>query len=73
VLGGGGWTRGRTLSLGLTEARDNMFLGLDIPDAVGHHGRAESKKGAPLGVAQPAPGLKGEGRGGGGAGWLPRR
>ena len=52
------------------EARDNRFSVSDIPDAAGHHGRAESKLGD-SGVAQPASGSKGgEGKERGGAGWF---
>ena len=40
-------------SLGLTEARDNRFSVLDIPDAAGCHRRAENKVGT-LGVALSA-------------------
>ena len=34
-------------SLDLTEARDNRFSVLGIPDTAGHLGRAENKVGAP--------------------------
>ena len=53
-----GWTRGSLRSLGLTEARDNRFSVLGIPDTTGHHGRAENKMGS-LRVAWSALGLKG--------------
>jgi hypothetical protein len=43
----GGWTRGSLRSLGLMEARDNRFLVLGIPDATGHHRRAENKMRSP--------------------------
>ena len=46
-------------SLGLTEARDNRFSVLDIPDAAGCHGRAENKVEARW-VAWSAWGLKGD-------------
>lgn len=68
-----GWTEGNLKSLGLTEARDNRFSVLDIPDATVCHRRAENKVGSP-GVAQSALELKrGEGRERRGAGWFPRR
>ena len=68
-----GWTEGTLKSLGLTEARENRFSVLDIPDATVCHRRAENKVGSP-GVAQSALELKrGEGRERGGAGWFPSR
>jgi hypothetical protein len=42
----GDWTRGSLRSLGLTEARDNRFSVLGIPDKAGHHRRTENKMGA---------------------------
>jgi hypothetical protein len=64
------WTSGSPRSLGLMEARDNRFSVLGIPDAAGHHRRAENKGGAP-GAARPALGLKrGEGRERGVAEWF---
>ena len=67
-----GWTRGSPRSLGLTEARDNRFSVLGIPDTTGHFRRAENKIGAP-GAAQSSCGLKGgEDMERGGTGWFPR-
>jgi hypothetical protein len=54
-----GWTRGRSRSLGLMEARDNRFSVSGIPDTTGHRRRAENKMG-PLGAARSVnPGAKG--------------
>jgi hypothetical protein len=67
----GGWTRSSLRSLGLTEARDNRFSVLGIPDTAGHLGRTENKMGT-LGAAWLSPGMKGgEGREKGGAGCFP--
>ena len=69
----GEWKRGNQRSLGLTEARDNRFSVLGIPDTTGHYGRAENKMGAPR-VTWSSPGLKGgEARERGGTGWFPLR
>ena len=53
----GRWTRGSLRSLGFTEARDNRFSILGIPDTAGHRGRAENKVGASW-AAQSASGRR---------------
>jgi hypothetical protein len=58
VGAGGRKARGCSRSLGLTEARDNRFSVLGIPDTTGHLGRVDNKVGA-LGAAWSSPGLKG--------------
>ena len=55
-----GWTRGSSRSLGLIETRDNRFSVSGIPDATGHHGRADNKMGVATRGGSVVPRAKGE-------------